>query len=165
MTTQSASASFPSLQARNLNGRTLMLPGEFGGERNVALIAFRRWHQELVDSWFPHLERLLAAHPELRAYELPMIGGLYTLARPFIDGGMAAAIPDPAVRERTLTVYTDVGRAQAALGIRSTETITLLLVDRQGRIFWRDEGGYTAQRAAGLERTLATNAAAPKESA
>jgi hypothetical protein len=149
-------ARFPALQARNLNGRTLALPAEFGGTHNVAIIAFQRWHQDLVDSWFPFLEPLLAAYPDLRAYELPMIGGLYRLARPFIDGGMAAAIPDPAVRDRTLTVYTDVRRVMAALQIPSTATITLLLVDRTGRIFWRDEGAYDAERAAGLERALAT---------
>lgn len=149
-------AIFPVLQARNLNGRTFTLPAEFGGTHNVAVIAFQRWHQELVDSWFPCLESLVAAHPELRAYELPMIGGLYSLARPFIDGGMAAAIPDPAVRDRTLTVYTDVRRVLAALQIPSTETITLLLVDRNGRIFWRDAGAYDVERAAGLERALAT---------
>lgn len=163
MTTAPDPARFPPLQARNLNGRTLQLPAEFGGERNIALIAFRRWHQELVDSWFPYLERLLADHLDLRAYEVPMIGGIYTLARPFIDGGMAAAIPDPAVRERTLTVYTDVGRARAVLGITSTETITLLLVDRRGQIFWRDQGGYSAERAAGLERALTTPTTLPKE--
>lgn len=163
MTAPSGATIFPPLQACNLNGRTLQLPAEFSGERNVALIAFRRWHQELVDSWFPYLERLLAAHSELRAYELPMIGGLYTLARPFIDGGMAAAIPDPAVRERTLTIYTDVGRARSALGITSTETITLLLVDRQGRVFWRNQGGYSAERANGLERALAASTTPPKE--
>jgi len=149
-------ASFPVLQARNLNGRTLTLPADFGGTYNVAVIAFQRWHQELVDAWFPYLEPLVAAHPELRAYELPMIGGLYSLARPFIDGGMAAAIPDPAVRERTLTVYTDVRRVMAALQIPSTATITLVLVDRSGRIFWRDAGAYDAERAAGLERALTT---------
>lgn len=148
-------AIFPVLQARNLNGRTFTLPAEFGGTHNVAVIAFQRWHQELVDSWFPYLESLVAAHPELRAYELPMIGGLYSLARPFIDGGMAAAIPDPVVRDRTLTVYTDVRRVLAALHISSTATITLLLVDRNGRIFWRDAGAYDVERAAGLERALA----------
>lgn len=148
-------AIFPALQARNLNGRAFNLPAEFGGAYNIAIIAFQRWHQELVDSWFPRLAPLLAAYPNLRAYELPTIGGMYTLARPFIDGGMAAAIPDPAVRERTLTVYTDVRRVTSALRIPSTATITLLLVDRGGRIFWRDEGAYDAERAAGLERALA----------
>jgi hypothetical protein len=154
---------FPRLQARNLNGRTISLPAELGGERNLVLVAFRRWHQDLVDAWFPYLETLLAAHPELRAYELPMIGGLFTLARPFIDGGMAAAIPDPVVRERTLTVYTDIGRVTAALGIASTATITLLLVDRQGRILWRDAGPYTPERIAGLAQALTTPPTPPEE--
>ncbi len=133
-------AHFPSLQARNLNGRTLALPTDFGGARNVVIVAFRRWHQSLVDSWFPALAPLLAADPELRAYELPMIAGGYSLARPFIDGGMAHAIPDLAVRERTLTVYTNVAQSLAALQISSPETITILLVDRSGQIFWRSAG-------------------------
>ena len=60
------------------------------------------------------------------------------------------------VRDRTLTVYTDVRRVMAALQIPSTATITLLLVDRSGRIFWRDAGAYDVERAAGLERALAT---------
>jgi len=150
-----ASPRFPSLEARNLNGKRLSLPAGFGGARNVVLIAFRRWHQSLVDSWFPYLERIMSTHPDLRAYELPLISSLYALARPLIDGGMAAAIPDPKVRERTLTVYTDVGRVTAALRIGNQSTITVLLVDREGRIFWRGEGAYAPERAAGLERALA----------
>lgn len=145
---------FPTLLARNLNGRTLTLPAEFGGALNIAIIAFRRRHQALVDAWFPFLNPLLATYPDLRAYELPIIGRQYTLARPFIDGGMAFAIPDPEVRNRTLTIYSDVRQVTAALQIPTTETITLLLVDRTGRIFWRDTGPYTAERAAGLEQTL-----------
>ena len=148
-------ATFPLLQARNLNGRTLTLPTDLGGRYAILLIAFQRWHQDLVDGWFPFLDRLLASYPELRAYELPMIGGAYSLARPFIDGGMAASIGDPAVRERTLTIYTDVRRAMAALGIRSNGTITLLLVDRSGTIFWREEGAYRAEAAASLEQSCA----------
>lgn len=153
-----ASLRFLSLEARNLNGKRLYLPAGFGGARNVVLIAFRRWHQSLVDSWFPYLDRLMSMHQGLRAYELPLISNLYALARPFIDGGMAAAIPDPKVRERTLTVYTDVGRVTTALGIRNQSTITALLVDREGRIFWRGEGPYAPEHATDLERALAVEA-------
>ena len=148
------SAVFPALKARNLNGRTLALPTEFAGERNIVIVAFRRWHQALVDSWFPALAPLLATHPDVRAYELPMLAGGYALARPFIDGGMARAIPDPAVRERTLTVYTNVAQSQAALQISNPETITVLLVDRSGQITWRSEGEYTADKGAVLEQAL-----------
>lgn len=146
---------FPPLQAHNLNGRALALPTDFAGERNVVIIAFRRWHQTLVDSWFPALDLLLAAHPDVRAYELPMIAGSYSLARPFIDGGMARAIPDLAVRQRTLTVYTNVAKSLAALQINSPETITILLVDRSGQIFWRSEGEYTVAKGSALEQALA----------
>jgi hypothetical protein len=107
------------------------------GVRNVVIGAFRREHQQLVDTWFPALDPLLAAHPDLRAYEMPVLASGYSLVRPFIDGGMAVAIPSPAVRERTLTAYTNVAKVIAALQIRSPETITILLVDRSGQISWR----------------------------
>jgi hypothetical protein len=150
-----STAVFPPLQARNLNGRKLALPAAFAGTRNIVLVAFRRAHQALVDSWFPALEPLLAAHPDVRAYEVPMLARGYTLARPFIDGGMAVAIPNPDVRERTLTVYTNVAKVIAALQIRSPETITILLVERSGRIAWRSEGAYAADKGAGLAQVLA----------
>jgi hypothetical protein len=129
-------AVFPPLQARNLNGRTLALPAAFAGVRNVVIVAFRRAHQDLVDSWFLALAPLLAADPNLRAYEVPMLARGYTLVRPFIDGGMAVAMPNLDVRERTLTVYTNVAKVIAALQIRSPETITSLLVERSGQIAW-----------------------------
>lgn len=151
-------AVFPRLQARSLNGRTLTLPAGFAGLYNLVIIGFRRWHQPLVDTWFAALEPLLAAYPNVRAYELPMIGSGYSLARPFIDGGMAVAIPDAAVRERTLTVYTDVDRVRAALQITDPETITVLLVELSGRILWRSEGAYDPQQGAGLAQALAATA-------
>lgn len=150
---------FPQLEARNLNGRRLTLPSGLAGLRNVVIIAFRRWHQEQVDAWFPALDLLLAAHADLRAYELPMIASGYRLARPFIDGGMAVAIPSPAVRERTLTVYTDVPKVMAALQIASAETISTLLVDLGGQILWRSEGAYDTAKGAGLAQALAAGAA------
>ena len=150
-----ATAVFPPLPARNLNGRKLALPADFAGVRNVVLIAFRRWHQQLVDSWGPALDPLLAIYPDLRTYELPMLASSYSLVRPFIDGGMASAIRDQAVRERTLTIYTNIAQGMAALQIGNPETITILLVDRSGTISWRSEGAYDPEKGRGLERALA----------
>jgi len=59
------------------------------------------------------------------------------------------------VRERTLTVYTNVAQRLAALQISSTETITILLVDRSGQISWRSEGAYDADKGAGIAQALA----------
>ena len=81
-------AKFPQIRARSLTGQQYQLPGDLEGVLNVTVIAFRMWHQELVDEWFRFLEPLVAAAPDVRAYELPVLSNTYWLARPMIDGGM-----------------------------------------------------------------------------
>ncbi len=148
--------SFPQLAALDLGGRKVALPAGLPGERNVVLIAFRREQQGLVDSWVPWLERRAATDPGLRFVELPAIGLQWQPARAAIHGGMAAAIRDEAVRRRTLTVYTDVRRVTAPLGIDDRNTIWLCLVDRAGRVAWRGSGGFDPATAAALDTALAT---------
>jgi hypothetical protein len=148
--------SFPRLTARDLDGHEVMLPAGLPGEWNVVIVAFRRQQQELVDSWVPWLEERAAEMPCLRFVELPAIGLQWQPARPVIDGGMAAAIRDPQTRRRTLTVYTDVRRVTAPLGIADRSTIWLFLVDRAGRVRWRGSGGWDAAVAAELTEALAS---------
>ncbi len=147
--------SFPQLAARDLDGREVTLPAGLPGGRNVVLIAFRRNQQNLVDSWVPWLEQRAATDPGLRFVEIPAIGLQWEPARAAIDGGMAAAIRDEAVRRRTLTVYTDVRRVTAPLGIDDRSTIWLCLVDRAGRVAWRGSGGFDHATAAALDTALA----------
>ena len=148
--------SFPQLAARDLGGREVALPAGLPGERNVVLIAFRRDQQQLVSSWVPWLEQRAAADPGLRFVELPALGLQWEPAGPAIDGGMAAAIRDQAVRRRTLTVYTDLRRVTVPLGIDDRSTIWLCLVDRAGRVAWRGSGGLDPATAAALDTALAT---------
>jgi hypothetical protein len=84
----SAKLLFPRINALSLTGCEYTLPAERGGERNVLVLAFQRRQQALVASWFPFLEQLMANHRDLRAYEVAIVPSVYTLARPFIDGGM-----------------------------------------------------------------------------
>jgi hypothetical protein len=148
--------SFPRLAARDLDGREVALPAALPGERNVVLIAFRRDQQKLVDSWVPWLEQRAATDAGLGFVELPVIGLQWGPARPAIDGGMAAAIRDEATRRRTLTVYTDVRRVTALLGIEDRSTIWLFLVNRAGQVRWRGSGGLDPATAASLDTALAT---------
>lgn len=131
---------FPTIDARDLEGTDRRLPDAFEGRANLVVVAFERWHQELVDTWVAWWEREFADRPDVAVYEVPVLSGRYRLARRFIDGGMAAAIPDPAVRRRTLTAYTDVGRVTRALEISSTATITVLVLDEEGELRWRATG-------------------------
>lgn len=146
---------FPQVLARNLEGVDVELPDGFAGARNVVVVAFQRQHQGLVDSWVPWFEAQAAKDPGLRFYELPTIGRIWAPVRNFIDGGMAAAIRDPVILQRTLTIYGDVNRVTRPLGIDDRSTIALLLVDGSGHVLWQGHGGFDGAVATELEAVLA----------
>ena len=146
---------FPQLTSENLNGKKLNLPGDFEGDLNLLLIAFQQVQQIAVNSWLPEAEELANRYPSFRYYELPTIGKGYRLIRGFIDGGMRAGIPDPATRERTITLYVDKRDFMDALELPVDDTIYALLVNRQGDVIWRAEGEFDDDKGAFLEKELA----------
>lgn len=145
---------FPCIRARDLEGLDVDLPAAFRGDRNIVAVAFQRNHQSLVDSWVPWFEQQAADDSGLRFYELPTIGRIWAPVRRFIDGGMAAAIREPAILQRTFTIYGDVDRVTEPLAIDDRSTISVFCVDRSGQVLWRGVGGYSAQLAAELEAVL-----------
>ena len=145
---------FPTVSARNLQGREVMLPSAFEGRFNVVVVAFRREHQSLVDSWVPWLEEHAAAHPDFRFYEIPTIGRMWAPFRNFIDGGMAASIKVPHILQRTLTVYGDVNRLTTPLGIDDRSTIALFIADDTGKVLWSGAGGFDEAVAAKIAAVL-----------
>jgi hypothetical protein len=145
---------FPEIEARSLSGRTYRLPGDLEGDRNVLVVAFKRGQQETVNGWLPALLALEARVPGLRVYEVPTISGAWSPARWLIDGGMTRGIPDPDARARTLTSYTDVTRVLAALGLEGPGTISIVLVERSGRIVWQQCGRFDQEKLGGLSAAL-----------
>ena len=145
---------FPRVRARNLEGVDVELPDGFVGDRNIVAVAFHRNHQRLVDSWVPWFEEQASVDPGLRFYELPTIGRIWAPVRNFIDGGMAAAIREPVILQRTLTIYGDVNRVTRPLGIDGRSTIAVLLVDGTGHVRWQRSGGFAAPLAHELETVL-----------
>ena len=152
---------FPAITASALSGRKYSLPRDFDGRANVVLVAFRREQQSVVDGWLPAVQELASANRDVRYYELPTISRGYTLLRPLIDGGMRGGIPDPAMRDATITLYTNVDAFRSALGLASDRTIYALLVDADGVVRWRGEGVFTARQGAELARATAALLAAP----
>ena len=63
-------------------------------------------------------------------YDLPTIGTNYNWMRAVIDGGMKQGIPDRAQRDRTITLYLDVGWFQGQIGTAGHDSVAALLVDR-----------------------------------
>jgi hypothetical protein len=149
------SVRFPTLTSDNLERQAFTLPADFGGERNVVFVAFKREQQTEVDSWLPHVQGLLARIPGTEYYELPTIGRMVGLIRGYIDRGMARGITSRAARERTITLYIDKGPFKEALGIDSEQAIQILVVDRAGVVHWRSTGSFTSAKARGLDSALA----------
>lgn len=146
---------FPQIRARNLEGLDVELPAAFVGDCNIVAVAFQRNHQTLVDSWVPWFEQQAVVDSGLRFYELPTIGRIWAPVRRFIDGGMAAAIREPVILQRTFTIYGDLDRVTRPLGIEDRSTISVFCVDRSGQVLWRGSGGYSEELAAEVEVVIA----------
>lgn len=145
---------FPEVEGSNLLRSKISLPADLDGELNILFIPFYQWHQNLVDAWVPLARQLERDYPGVFYYELPVIRSMNFLSRTFINEGMRAGIPDHTTRERTITLYLDKAAFRRTLNIPSEDTITVLLVDRDGNIFWRDEGSYSTEKGAALTAAL-----------
>jgi len=145
---------FPTIAGASLAGKRYTLPQDFEGRLNVAVIVFQRDQQAEVDTWGDQLAQLAVQYPDLRYYELPVLPNYGWLQQAFIDGGMRSGIADRTVRARTITLYTDVARFNAALALPTIDSIYVLLVDRQGNVQWRADGVYTVEKAEALTRVL-----------
>jgi hypothetical protein len=148
------SAKFPDLKASNLESREFNLPQDFGGERNLVLIAFQREQQEQLDTWLKEMTRFQEVDPAFQYYELPTIDKLNAVARWFIDSGMRRGIPDKNARARTITLYIDKQPFEDSLQLRSEKTVYALLVDRSGSVLWRAEGTFDEAKGESLRRAL-----------
>ncbi|MCP8305209.1 MAG: hypothetical protein H3Z50_07085 [archaeon] len=122
------------------------MPQDFGGMLNIVVIAFRREHQNLVDGWIPFIDDLVKENPNLAFYELPTLQRSYSIFRRWIDGGMRGGIRDEEARKRTITLYIDKKEFKKQLNITSENTIHILLINKDGQVVWRTEGGFTEQK-------------------
>ena len=146
---------FPQVDGLSLSGTSHRLPGTLAGDRNLLLIAFRRWQQTDVDTWVPVAEVLAGERPEFRAYELPVISQMYRPVSGLIDGGMRGGIPDPNVRDATITMYINRKQFLKELQIPTVSAIVPMLVTPTGEILWRTTGRRTADTEASLRQVLA----------
>lgn len=145
---------FPAVSGSNLLRQKVYLPEGLSGEVRIVFIAFQQWHQSLVDSWVPVAHQLEQTVPGLRFYELPVIQQMNGLYQTFINEGMRAGIPNPATRQKTITLYLDKPVFRKALAIPDEQTIWVLLLDRDGNVIWRTDGGYNAENASALVQAI-----------
>ena len=155
-------AIFPSVVGIDLEGTKISLPAGLAGRRNLVAVAFERDQQAVVDTWIEAAQPLLARDADLRLYEVPTISEGSPLFRFSVNNGMRAGITDEEARRRTVTIYVDRERFNAALSIPDTREVHVLLLDADGRIIWRTAGPADGRKFADLARALALGRPGPE---
>jgi hypothetical protein len=145
---------FPKVSGSNLLRQKLTLPQDFQGKLNLIFIAFEQWQQGEVDSWMALAGELEEQVKDLAYYELPTIQTRNPLFKLLLNEGMRAGIPNPKTRQRTITLYLDKADFRRALEMSDEEHIYVLVVDRQGKEYFRTRGPYSREGEAALRQVL-----------
>ena len=139
----------PAIEMKSLDGKTVNWPRELPAERTAVILAYERNQQADVEAWVQEL-----GLPSDGPYaQVLVLGRGASLARSFIDGGLRSAFDD-ATEARTFTLYVRPETLNGPLGIATTQAVTVLLVDRSGRIIMRHEGAPTAAAVAAVRSAL-----------
>lgn len=103
----------------------------------VALISFGFSYSARtpVEAWSDHVRQVWGNQPRVTWYQVPMIGGLGRLAKPFITGGMKRATA-PAEYGHSVAVFGGVGAWKQRLAVTDDKVAYLVLVDEAGVVRW-----------------------------
>jgi hypothetical protein len=141
---------FPSVQGKSLDGQPCELPGDLEGELAVLILGYVQKAQFDADRW---LFGLLQAGTPARVLEVPTIPGLMpSWFGSRIDAGMRSGIPSEDWGS-VVTIYGDPGeRIVAFTGNERPRNVRVVLLDREGRVRWFHDRGFSAGTLLDLDR-------------
>jgi hypothetical protein len=126
----------PQVQGYNLHDHEIVLPHDVDDECVLVIISYKRWHQDFIDTWKPHLDQLTEQFQRLRVYYLSMLKPKKHFIRVIIAGYMKRFYTSKSDQAAHILVYTDIDAFNRSLALPTTNTIYLLLVNRAGQVLW-----------------------------
>jgi len=152
---------FPVVVGKDLAGHSFRLPAELPSDCTIAVVAFRQGQQSQVDDWIKVLAaRGICDSPvdqkddEPVVIEIPVLPAKYAAVRRLIDGGMASSIKVPRVLARTITIYGHVNQFRQSIDVSTLESVSVICVNRAGRIFWKNTGNVTQEACDSLQAAI-----------
>jgi hypothetical protein len=104
------------------------------------------------------VDELLASRSDVAFFEFPTLTnrGYYDnpIFRKTLASGMRSGIPSQIARARTITTYVRVDEFIDEMGLKGTDQIHVVLVDRSGRVMWSTPGPRTDAAVAELSAAL-----------
>lgn len=143
----------PPLHAKRLNQQPIALPHGLPAGRTLALVAFHREQRREVESWIKGMG--LRDNDAIPWLKMPVLDDPGSAdARNAIETRILARHASDAVRSRLVPIFTDREAFIRAAGLSGASHASVLVLDRNGKVLARAEGGYDRDKAAAMRETL-----------
>lgn len=142
-------STFPSVKGTSLDKKAVSIPENYRGKTTLILVGYTQRAQFDIDRWI-----LGALQADVRAQivEVPTIAGMMPqMVQGFIDNGMRSGIPK-SDWGAVVTVYEDAPKIIEALGNERPQSAYAVLLNREGKIVWTSNIGYSATQVLELKK-------------
>jgi hypothetical protein len=145
----------PALNGHFLTGSDAVLPQASSGRVALVAIGFTYKSRFPVEAWTDWYQTAIGARSDATFFEVPMIGGLGTLGRWFIDRGMRKGTPVE-LHEQVITVYggTSDWKQWLSYSREHENDAYLVVLDKQGVVRWLHHGAFDQRVADDLQVLL-----------
>jgi hypothetical protein len=145
----------PMLKGQFLSTRDAELPRASSGKVALVAIGFTYKSRFPVEAWGSWYRETIGSRTDATFFEVPMIGGLSTLGRWFIDRGMRSGTPAE-LHDHVITVYGGTGdwKRRFSYSRAHQDDAYLIVLDRDGVVRWLHHGAFDQARADDLQRIL-----------
>ena len=145
----------PELKGQTLTGRTAVLPQASKGNVTLVAMGFTYKSRFPVEAWTDWYRTTIDPTTAVTFFEVPMIGGMATLGRWFINRGMRSGTPVE-LHDRVITVYGGTGewKQRLSYSTRHEDDAYLIVLDTRGVVRWLHHGVFDQSRADELKGLL-----------
>jgi hypothetical protein len=142
---------FPRVQGTSLTKQPITLPDYYRGKSTLILVGYTQKAQFDIDRW---ILGALQADVGTEIVEVPTIAGMMPqMVQGFIDNGMRSGIPKSDWGS-VVTVYEDAPKIIEALGNERPQSAYVVLLNKEGRIVWSSNIGYSASQILELKKVV-----------
>ena len=145
----------PALKGQFLTGRDAVLPQASSGQVAIVAVGFTYKSRFPVEAWADWYRMTIGSRTGVTFFEVPMIGGLGTLGRWFIDRGMRKGTAVE-LHDHVITVYGGTGdwKQRLSYSRHHEDDAYVVIIDKKGIVRWLHHGVFDQPVADDLQALL-----------
>jgi len=129
----------PMLKGEFLDDKEAELPFAAKGKVTLVVIGFTHDAQPAMEDWTKRFRHDFGSDPGVTFFEITMVGGMRTTAKPFITGALRKSTP-PEDYGHVITVFGNTGFWKDRLRYKGETEAYLVLLGQEGAIRWVKRG-------------------------